>query len=97
MSRRNSYEGTFIIKPDLSEDEVKKVIEDLSSEIEGRGGSIEKSVPIGKQRLAYRIGKNDDGFFLRVNFQTAPESMKGFTQQLKLNQNIIRHLIIKCG
>lgn len=97
VSRKNSYEGIFIIKPDLSEDGTKKVIDGLSEEILKGGGTVDESAPMGKQRLAYRIEDYDDGYYLRVVFSATPETLVALERQLKLNQNIIRHLIVKSG
>ncbi len=93
----NSYEAIFIIDPALSEDDAKAAVEKLSRELAGEGGSIEESVPMGKRRLAYPIGKKDEGIYHRFNFTSSPENIGSFAKQLKLNQNVIRHLILKCG
>lgn len=93
----NSYEAIFIINPGLSEDDVKAAVEKLSQGLTGGEGTIEESVPMGKRRLAYTIGKDDEGIYHRFNFTSSPENIDSFKNGLKLNQDVIRHLILKNG
>jgi small subunit ribosomal protein S6 len=90
-----SYELVIIIRPDIPEDQAKKVVEGISSEISKIGGKVAESTLSPKQRLSYTIGKHDDGYNLCLRFEAKPVEVDNLAQRFRLNQDILRHLIIK--
>ena len=58
-----SYELMFIVRPDMVEEELNKLISTLESSVTTAGGTA-KSEVWGKRRLAYRVGKFNDGIFV---------------------------------
>ena len=90
-----SYEAMVIIRPDIPEDQAKKVVEGISSEILKIGGKIAESTLSPKQRLSYTLAKHDDGYSLCLRFEAKPAELENLAQRFRLNQDILRHLIIK--
>lgn len=86
------YEGMFILKPDLPEDQIAKIAEGISAEITKAGGTIAESSLSPKQRLAYKIGKHDDGCCLIVRFRIEGPAMEGLNKRLRLNPDLLRHM-----
>ena len=56
-----------------------------------------KSLPIVKRRLAYPIKKNRVGFYCLFNFSSEPSKLKEIDSYLKMNDIVIRHLIIQAN
>ena len=54
-----------------------------------------KSLPIVKRRLAYPIKKNRVGFYCLFNFSSEPSKLKEIDSYLRMNNIVIRHLIIQ--
>jgi small subunit ribosomal protein S6 len=84
-----------IVKPDLPEDQLKNVADGVSSEIEKIGGKIEEQTISPKQRLSYTLARHNDGYCLCLRFEVNPADLEGLAQRLRLDQNVLRHLIIK--
>ena len=54
-----------------------------------------KGLPIIKRRLAYPIKKNRTGFYCLFNFSSEPDNVKEVDNYLRMNNAVIRHLIIQ--
>ena len=97
VSIKKRYEGTFVIDPELPEEEVRATVDEISKRISGGGGSVEESVSMGKRRLAYSIGGKYEGIYHRFDFTADRKLLEDLRKSLKLNQKIIRHLIVRSG
>jgi small subunit ribosomal protein S6 len=89
------YEAMFIVTPDLPEDQAKKLLESVTSEIAKEGGQIVESALSTKQRLPYRLAKNDDGYYATLKFQAQPSSIERLKERLRVNQSVLRHLVVR--
>lgn len=89
------YELMYIIRPDLEENQVEEAIEKVKSTIEGNGGEISNHEVMGKRRLAYEIDKFRDGVYVLVNFAAPTETVDALEHVIRINDEIIRHLVIQ--
>lgn len=88
------YELTFLISPDLLEEEIKSLLEKINSLIKKEGGVLnEINLPV-KKKLAYPIKKKEEAFLGTLSFYLEPEKLKSFEKELKFEKNILRYLII---
>ena len=85
----NKYEIMFIVKTTIEEEAVKKTIADSKKIITDLKGEILEEKDMGQRKLAYPINKELNGFYyvMQVN--------ANFDRKSKINENIIRHLVIK--
>jgi small subunit ribosomal protein S6 len=60
------YEIGFIITPEVSEEEVKKIIEAITSTITKAKGVVENLDEWGRKKLAFPIQKNLEGYYVFV-------------------------------
>ena len=56
-----------------------------------------KNLPIVKRRLAYPIKKNRVGFYCLFNFSSEPSKVKEIDSYLRMNNIVMRHLIIQAN
>jgi small subunit ribosomal protein S6 len=90
-----SYEGLFILKPDLKEEEVKKVSQGINELVAKHSGTIEKEESWGKRQLSYPVKKFREGYYYKLNFTAEPAAITKLESAYKLNEDIIRALISK--
>ena len=91
----NSYETLYVIKPDL-EDEVRAaLIQKFSAIITDNSGEIESVDEWGKRKLAYAIDYISEGYYVLVNFKAQPELPAELERNFKINDNIMRYIVIK--
>jgi small subunit ribosomal protein S6 len=85
------YEVTFIVSTVLDEEATAAVIERVNHLIGTGGGSVTEVHAWGRRRLAYPIAHNRDGFYVTTRFSMPTEAMSAFENDLRLNENILRH------
>ncbi|MGZ9585956.1 30S ribosomal protein S6 [Paenibacillus marinisediminis] len=86
------YELMYIIRPDVEQEAVQAVVEKFQGVI-SNGGEITKHDVLGKRRLAYEIKKFRDGIYVLVNFTAEPAVVAELDRQLKIADEVIRHLV----
>ena len=90
----NKYEVMFIAKP-LEDAEVDPIAEFVSNLIKKNGGNVEKVDRWGKRHLAYPVKKQADGNYVLINFEADPEVIKEIDRVIKIQDDILKHLIVK--
>ncbi len=85
------YEVTFIVSTALDEEATAAVIERVNHLIGAGGGSVTEVHAWGRRRLAYPIAHNRDGFYVTTRFAMPTDAMSAFENDLRLNENILRH------
>lgn len=90
------YEMMFIVKPDLEEANIKAVGESMKSLVESKGAKVVDYKEMGQRELAYTIKKYKNGYYFLIVAETEnDEAVKEFDRVALINENIIRHLVVK--
>ncbi len=92
MSR--AYEALVILKATGTEAELAHVVKQLEDPIKKLGGAVESSVNWGRRRLAYRVGRQSEGYYQLVQFQVLPSQVNELKRLFRLNESIVRFLIL---
>ena len=93
-----NYEIMFIVRPTLSEDEIKKVASSFEKVLKDNGASEIKVEEMGQRELAYEIKKLKSGHYFVLNFETDNEnSVNEFNRLATIDADLVRHLITKVG
>ena len=82
-------------KGDLSESEQKSVVTDVEKMISDEKGTISKRDDWGKRALAYEIEKQKDGYYTLFHILAPEEFPKKLERKVSLDENILRHLLLK--
>ena len=91
-----NYEIMFIVRPTLSEDDVKKVVKDFSDIITKNGGKVTKEENMGQRELAYEIKDFKSGYYFVFEVEAKDDkAIKEFDRLALINNDIVRHLITK--
>jgi small subunit ribosomal protein S6 len=89
------YEALIIAKSDLPEAELNKMVTRWESIIGSNGGQIVRKDVWGVRRLAYPINRNSRGYYFVYDVATSAENIAELDRILKLDENILRTMIIK--
>ena len=89
------YEVMFIVITNLDENTVKATAESLTSVITEMNGKVENTKEMGQRTLAYPINKEVNGFYYVLTVEASNEAIAELDRKARLNENIIRHQIIK--
>lgn len=89
------YEGLFIIRPDLDDEGIKKVEQQIKVNIQKSQGKVLHSKFKGKKKLSYPIKKRTEGIYLIINFNIHPEQISNLNRIYRLNSDILRIVIVR--
>ena len=90
-----NYEGLFIIKPEIKEEEVKNVYKVISDSVAKHGGSIKKEDIWGKRQLAYPVKKSKEGYYYKLDFTAPTAAIVKVEEACRLNDDILRTMITR--
>lgn len=89
------YEELFILKPDATEEEIDQVVEQLRQVITGGGGEVDKIDKWGLRRLAYRVHKYNEGFYVLFQFRASPEVVRELERRLRVTDLAVKFLTVR--
>jgi small subunit ribosomal protein S6 len=91
----HQYETVFIVNPELDKSETNDVIDGVKGTIESGGGKILKVDPWGKKKLAYRVKRHNDGYYVFVVFESGPEFVRQLNGYYQITEPIIKHIVVR--
>ena len=89
------YELMVVLDPNLDESAIEALNTRIQNMVTQRGGTIESVESWGRKRLAYPIGRYRDGVYVLSRFQMPPNAAAEIERALKLNESVIRHLLVR--
>ena len=91
-----NYEIMFIVRPTLSEDEIKKVSNNFAKVIKDNGGKVTETKEMGQRELAYEIKDFKSGYYFVFEVEANDDkAIKEFDRLALISSDIVRHLITK--
>ena len=90
------YELVFAVKPTLTEEEHKAVVEGIKSLITSNGGEIYNEEIWGRKELAYPIQNFKSAYYYLINYKTENNELPvKLEANLRINEDVIRFLNFK--
>ena len=89
------HEIMFIVKSTMEEDAIKKTSEDVQKLINIKPSKVIEFKEMGRKKLAYPINKEVSGYYFVMTVEATHDTIKEFDRKVSINENILRHLIIK--
>ncbi len=91
-----NYEIMFIVRPTLSEDEIKKVAKSFEKVLTDNGAKVVSSKELGQKELAYEINDFKSGYYFLINVEAKDDkATKEFDRLALIRKDRVRHLITK--
>jgi len=87
------YEGLFILKPNLSDEERGKLTTAIVEIITKNGGKVDGKEDMGTLDLAYPVKKEKKGRYFLVYLTAEPKSIAAMERVYKINESILRTVI----
>ena len=92
----NKYEIMFIVKSDLEEEARKNVVSTLEKTLTSNNATITSTKELGQKEFAYEFKKMKSGYYYLYNIETSTDaSIKEFDRVAGIDENVVRHLILK--
>ena len=88
------YEIMYIVKAGLEEEARVATIEKVNSAVTKNGGNVLDVKEMGLRDLAYPIKDEIKVYYVVLTVEAAVETVNEFDRLTKLNNNVLRHLIL---
>jgi len=89
-----NYEVMFIVRPDMVDEDLNKLIATLESSVTSASGTA-KSQVWGKRRLAYKVGRFNDGIFVLMLLEATGAVVHEVERRLRVTEPVIKFLTVR--
>jgi small subunit ribosomal protein S6 len=93
MSR--TYELMFIVRPDMTEEDLDKLIANLQSVVPGSGGTVKRVDKMGKRRLAYTVRRFHEGVYVLLVVEGGGAVIHELERRLRVTEQVIKFLTVR--
>ena len=92
---QRTYEVMFIVRPDLVEEEIDKLISNLESQASTAGATVKNVERMGKRRLAYMVRKFNDGFYILFTVEADGKAIHEIERRLRVSEPVIKFISVR--
>jgi len=89
------YETTYILRPNLGEEQFNEIIDRTNAIITNDEGAIICLDRWGMKRLAYEIKKEVQGYYVYLNYAAPGKSVDEIERIFRIDDRVLRYLTIK--
>jgi len=90
------YDLIFICRPDTPEPDIDRIISTLEHAATEKGARIEKTEKWGRKRMAYRVSRLREGFYVFMDLRSSHgEVVKELERRLKVSDAVIKYMTIR--
>jgi len=92
---QRTYELMFIVRPDMPEEELDKLISNVETQVGNAGGTVKNVERMGKRRLAYIVRKFQDGMYILMVLEGEGGMVKEVERRLRVTEPVIKFLTVR--
>lgn len=92
---QRSYEVMFIVRPDMEEADVDKLIAGLEQTINNGGGSIKSMEKLGRRKLSYLVRKFSDGNYILLVINADGVLVAEVERRLRVTEPVIKFITVR--
>jgi small subunit ribosomal protein S6 len=90
-----TYELMFIVRPDMQDEDLDKLISTLQSVVPTSGGNVIKVEKMGKRRLAYTVRRFHDGIYVLMVVEGGGPVIHELERRLRVTEPVIKFLTVR--
>jgi small subunit ribosomal protein S6 len=88
------YELTFILSPNLDKDGINAEIDKLKGIIEADAGQFLEIQHLGMKKTSFEMKGFWQGNYFTIYYQAGPQVIKKLEAMIKLNEQILRYMVL---
>jgi small subunit ribosomal protein S6 len=89
------YEVMFIVRPDVAEEDVDKLIAGFSTTVTGGGGTVKTVEKMGRRKLAYMVRKFNDGNYVLLTVEAGGPVVLELERRLRVTEPVIKFITVR--
>jgi len=90
-----TYEIMFIVRPDMEEAELDKLIEGFEGNITSGGGEVKSIEKLGRRKLAYTVRKVNDGVYVLLTVSAAGALVGEIERRLRVSEQVLKFITVR--
>ena len=90
-----TYEIMFIVRPDMEEADLDKLIEGFSANITSGGGEVKSVEKMGRRRLAYTVRKFNEGNYNLLTVEADGSLVAELERRLRVTEPVIKFITVR--
>jgi len=92
---QRTYELMFIVRPDMAEEDLDKLISTLESQVATSHGMVKSVERMGKRRLAYEVRRFQDGMYVLLTVEGGGDLIHELERRLRVTEPVIKFLTVR--
>lgn len=89
------YETIFILQPELTEEEMESTVGLFEELLKEQKADLHKTEKWGKKRLAYRVKKFWEGFYVYLEYTSSSDVVNELERRLRIHDNVIKWMSVR--
>jgi len=89
------YEVMFIVRPDIADEDLDKLIANLEQTVTGGGGKLRSTEKLGRRKLAYQVRKFNDGNYILLTIDADGPLVAELERRLRVSEPVIKFITVR--
>ena len=89
------YEVMFIVRPDVADEEVDKLVTGFTTTITSGGGVVKSVEKMGRRKLAYMVRKFNDGNYVLLTIEANGAGVLELERRLRVTEQVIKFITVR--
>jgi len=90
-----TYELMFVVRPDMTEEDLDKLISTLQAVVPPSGGNVQRVDKMGKRRLAYTVRRFHEGIYVLMIIEGGGAVIHELERRLRVTEPVIKFLTVR--
>jgi small subunit ribosomal protein S6 len=92
---QRTYEVMFIVRPDIPEEDLDKLIAGFEANVTGGGGVVKSTEKLGRRKLAYLVKKFNDGNYVLLTIEAEGSLVGELERRLRVSEPVIKFITVR--
>jgi len=89
------YDVMFIVRPDVADEEVDKLVTGFSTTVTSGGGVVKSVEKMGRRKLAYMVRKFNDGNYVLLTIEADGAGVLELERRLRVTEQVIKFITVR--
>jgi small subunit ribosomal protein S6 len=90
-----TYEVMFIVRPDLTEEDVDKLLSTFEGNVANAGAKLKNAERMGKRRLAYLVRRFTEGYYVLFTLESDGNAIHEIERRLRVSEPVIKFITVR--
>jgi small subunit ribosomal protein S6 len=94
-SMERFYEVMFIVRPDVEDADLDKLIAGFENTVTSGGGNVRSAEKLGRRKLAYTVRKFNDGNYILLTIDADGKLVAELERRLRVSEPVIKFITVR--